>query len=322
MKPFKRISPEEREEIAVFINRGKSLREIASLLGRNVGSISREIQRNGRTRHHYRSHRAQDKAAQRQRESHPRARLKSHSLRLEVERLLQQGWSPELIAGRLKKRTDLPRISHEAIYQWVYEQAPHLIGCLVRSHPTRWPKGKRARGRFRGIPYRVSIEDRPSAVNARLQPGHWETDLLIGKGTSAIQVLVERRTRLTRLKKIQDKTALTSRLALSALLSSCPPALRRSLTYDNGPENQEHDLLNRQWGRASYFCEPYHSWEKGTVENTNGLIRRFWPKKTNFDTLSDQDIQQVETWLNQRPRKCLNFNTPAESFNSAVALAG
>ena len=322
MKEFKRLNQEERDKIAVLINRGKSLREIAGLLGRTASSISREIKRNGRTRYHYRPHRAQEKALQRQQESHKRTRLKSHALRLEVERLLHLGWSPELIAGHLKWRSDLPPVSYESIYQWIYEESPHLIGCLVRSHPTRWPKGKRARGRPRTIPYRISIDNRPQNIQSRLHPGHWETDQIVGKGSSVLQVLVERQTRFTRIAKVHSKTSLASRLALSGMLRPLPAAFRHSITYDNGPENTEHYLLNREFGTSSYFCQPYHSWEKGTVENTNGLIRRFFPKRTNFDSISESQIKHVEAWLNQRPRKCLKFKSPAESFIPSVALAG
>ena len=161
---------------------------------------------------------------------------------------------------------------------------------------------------------RVSIQNRPPEINERSEAGHWETDLVVGRGKSALQVLVERKSRMVKLQKIHRKTALASRLALSSLLQNVPAPLRRSITYDNGPENQEHDLLNERMQMLSYFCEPYHSWEKGTVENTNGLILRFFPKRTNFDTIAESEIQQVESWLNQRPRKCLNYKTPAESI--------
>ena len=322
MKEFKRKAEAERDKIAVLINRGKSMREVADVLGRNVSSISRELKRNGRSLSCYRPHRAQERAMERQRQSHKKDALKNHALRMEVERLLQLGWSPELISGRLKERRGLASISHESIYQWIYGEAPHLIGCLVRSHPARWPKGRRSRGRPRVIPYRVSILNRPPEVDSRIQPGHWEADLIVGKGRSAVQVMVERTSRLTRLKKVHNKTSLVCRLAIDHLLKPLPQSMRRSITYDNGPENQEHHLLNVKLGIDSYFCEPYHSWEKGTVENTNGLIRRFFPKRANFDTISEDQIQQVESWLNHKPRKCLKFKTPAESFISSVALAG
>lgn len=314
MEKYKQLTKHERDQLAVLRNRGKSFREIAAILGRSAGTLCREFKRNLSRHWGYLPHKAEERAVKRKQTGHRRMRLKSHALRMEVERRIGIGWSPELIAGRLALSSDLPPISHEAIYQWIYTEAPHLIGSLVRHHPSRWPKGKGYRKRRLPIPHRVSIQDRPQIINTRQQPGHWETDLLIGKGTSAIQVTVERQTRFTKLKKIHRKTALASRLALSSALSTFPPHIKRSITYDNGFENVEHHLLNQQIGSSSYFCEPYHSWEKGTVENTNGLIRRFLPKKTNFDTIPDTQLQQVESWLNDRPRKCLNFKTPAESL--------
>lgn len=319
MKNFNHLTEEERNQIFILVNRHKSIREIAGSLRRSPSSIAREIKRNhGKKR--YRAHRAQKRAVFRHSNSHKNQRLKSHSLRIEVEKMLSNGWSPEIIAGRLKKRTDLPAISHEAIYQWIYASAPHLIGYLVRSHPARWPKGKSKNGRHIRIPNRVSIIERPSVINERVEPGHWEADILIGKGSSAIEVIVERKSHFSKLHKIPNKTAIASHFALNTILHKLPNHLKRSITYDNGLENVEHDLLNEQIGTSSYFCQPYHAWEKGTVENTNGLIRRFLPKKTNFDIIPDSRIQQVESWLNSRPRKCLDFNTPAESFNLAVAI--
>lgn len=315
MKNYHHLTEEERNIIVVMVNRGKSIYDIARELGRNPGTISREIKRNhGKKR--YRANLAHERSVKRHHNAHKHQRLKTNALRLEVESMLAKGWSPELIAGRLRKRTDLPSISHEAIYQWIYAGAPHLIGYLVRSHPARWPKGKSKHSRRFLIPDRISITERPSYVNERKKPGHWETDMLVGKGRSAIQVAVERKTRFTKLKKIPSKTANTSRFALYSLLHQFPKQLKQSITYDNGLENVEHTVLNEQLGTSSFFCQPYHAWEKATVENTNGLIRRFLPKKTNFDIISDSNIQQVESWLNDRPRKCLEFNTPAESFNA------
>jgi transposase, IS30 family len=321
MKNYNHLSEEERNNIFILVNRKNSIREIAVSLGRSPSSISREIKKNfGKTR--YRSHRAHDRAIENHHLSHKHNRLKSRVLRIEVEKMLSNGWSPEIVSGRLKKQSDLPTISPEAIYQWIYQDAPHLIGCLVRSHPARWPKRKSKNGRRIQIPNRVSITERPSYINERTKLGHWETDLLACASRSAIQVAVERKSRFTRLKKIPNKTANTSRFALYSLLNKFPEHLRQSITYDNGLENIEHETLNEQLNTCSYFCQPYHSWEKGSVENTNGLIRRFFPKKTNFDIISDDNIQKVESWLNDRPRKCLDFNTPAESLNSPVALAG
>jgi IS30 family transposase len=169
----------------------------------------------------------------------------------------------------------------------------------------------------------MSIHLRPDAASARQEPGHWETDLVVGgSGSVALQVLVERQTRYTRLSLLPQRTASCSRAALTRLLETLPASLRKSITYDNGAENYEHLVLNDDFDLQSYFCEPYHSWEKGTVENTNGLIRRFIPKKTNLSSLTLTFLVEVENWLNDRPRKVLNYQTPREAFQAlTVALA-
>jgi len=294
MKKYKHLSEDERNRIVVLINRGISIRDIARVMERNPGTISRELKRN-RGKQLYRAHIAHKHAMTRHRTAHKRQRLKSYALRIEVEKLVMNRWSPELIAGRLRQCPQLPTISHEAIYQWIYSDSPHLIDYLTRSHPARWPKGKSKNRRCHCvIPDRVSITQRPASINNRRQPGHWEADLVIGRGHSALQVIAERTSRLTKLLKIPNKTATVSRSAIESILRNFPVDMRRSITYDNGSENFEHSKLNDMLGTVSYFCQPYHAWEKATVENTNSLIRRFFPKKTNFDIISDVDIKKVE----------------------------
>ena len=312
---------EEREKIAVWRSEGMSLRAIALKIGRSPSTISREINRNRKPS--YWPHKAHERALNRLREGHRRPRLKSRVMQYEVEQMLKRGWSPELIAGRIKThRRDLPTISHEAIYQWVYDCRHDLIGFLLRAHPRRRRRWKTSIRKTR-IPDRKSIQARPIAVNQRLEPGHWETDLMVGPGRSALQVVVERQFRYTRIAKIQDKSAQSSRMSLERMLASLPPPMRRSITYDNGSENAQHFMLKKSLGLDSWFCEPYHSWEKGSVENVNGLIRRFIPKRTRIDDLNDEQIRAMENWLNNRPRKVLNFKTPSEAFASAaVALNG
>lgn len=314
-RTYKHLTEAERELIVIMVNRNESVREIARTLIRSPGTICREVKRNhGRER--YRAHLAQKRAIERHHNTHKRKRLKTYALQMEVESMIMNGWSPELIAGRIRKEAILPTISHEAIYQWIYSDADYLIGYLVRSHQTRWPKGKSKCSKRTRIPNRVSITERPDFINNRKQPGHWETDLVVGPGKSALQVTVERKTRFTRIVKIIDKTASSSMSALFSALSPLPKNILQSITYDNGSENVQHSILNNSLGTSSFFCNPYHSWEKGTVENTNGLIRRSLPKRTNFDTIPDADILKVESWLNNRPRKCLGFSTPNEVFNS------
>src|SRR5260221_3223358 len=306
---YHHLSFEERHTLAILKEQGQSLRRIAKALGRSVSTLSRELDRNRqgpRRRRWYVARRAQQKADRLQVQSHRHPRLKCVSLHQEVVRLLELGWSPELIAGRLKcRRPDLPTISPEGIYQWIYNHRIDLVRCLARAHRKRRPRWRTLKHRVR-IPRRISVRQRPEAVQTRQEPGHWETDLVVGPGPSALQVLVGRQSRYTRLSLVPQRTATASRVALTHLLESIPEPLRRSITYDNGGENCEHLTLNDDFGLQSYFCEPYHSWEKGTVENTNGLIRRFIPKHTPLSSLSLTSIVQLENWLNDRPRKVLN----------------
>lgn len=328
-KTFRHLNEEDRDTLAIGFNAGHTLISIAHFLGCSVSTLSREIRRNI-TPTGYRPHAADRAAKRRFSESHQRPRINHPGLKKHIETKMRIGWSPETIAGRLKHErnrstdpvTKLPVVSHETIYQWVYSDARHLIPSLVRSHRRR-----RHRPRIPwvkvSIPHRISIDQRPPEANTRQQPGHWEGDLLLSAGSSALQVIVERKTRHTRLRKIPNKTAQSAYQALHGMLSPIPPILRRTITYDNGLENTLHCDLNAALGMRSFFCAPYHSWEKGTVENTNGFVRRYLPKRVNFDMLQDEHIEQIEDRLNNRPRKCLDFQTSAEAYNAlVVALAG
>ena len=314
------MNEEERDTLAILFNRGRSLRAIAKFLGRSAASLSREIRRNT-TETGYRPHSAQTQSQKRLQESHNRARLNNPKLRHRIEGLLAYGWSPELISGWLRKQAGRAVVSHEAIYQWIYRDARHLAVHLARHHRQRRRRFSQKWPRLR-IAGRIPLQDRPDKANRRLDPGHWETDLMAGPGHSALQVTVERKTRFTRLGRLPNKKAASAFVGLHRLLQPVPRPLRKSITYDNGSENALHQDLNRLLGTKSYFCSPYHSWEKGTVEQTNGLIRRFLPKKTNFDSISDENLRFIEHWLNTRPRKCLNYQSPADAYNAlCVALA-
>ena len=321
MKKFRRLSEEERNEIVVLLNKGIGVNEIARRLGRNKGAISREINKNHGCKM-YRANTAQKRAEIKQRESHKKTVLKSNALRIEVERMLHMSWSPELIAGRLKRDKTFPTVCPESIYSWIFNERPDLINCLTRysqdgKHYKRGRKSKRAEQ----IKGRIDITQRPEIVNKREEFGHWETDLVEGQGQSCLKVSVERKDRLTKISKVPNKTSKESNKALLNVFKKMPQGCVKSITYDNGSENSGHLDINRILGINSYFCQAYHSWEKGTVENTNGLIRRFFPKGTDFDNITDDEIAKVETWLNNRPRKCLDYLTPQEVFNSTVALA-
>jgi len=316
---YKHLNVEERDMLAVLKSQGHSLRQIAKVLKRSPSSLCRELKRNAPPVHtgYYRSHKAQQRADQRNRESHRRKRLKTERIRGYVATHLARGWSPELIAGRLRQEHPELCISHEAIYQCIYQEAPGLISFLLRGHRRRKYRGYSRKHKKSHIPQRVSIQQRPAAVLNRRQIGHWETDTIsCRKSYQAVQVTVERKARYAKLAKLKAKTSRAMSLALTRRLSRFPAKLRRTITYDNGPENAEHLRTNHSLGTASYFCEPFRSYQRGTVENTIGLVRRFLPKKTNLATVSQNQLTKIEAWLNTRPRKCLGFKTPAEVFNA------
>ena len=235
---------------------------------------------------------AEKRAIEKHHNAHKHKRLKTYALQLEVESMLKNGWSPELIAGRIKKEAILPTISHEAIYQWIYSNAPYLIGYLVRSHQSRWPKGKSKHSRRILIPNRVSITERPSYINERKQPGHWEADLLIGCGKSALQIAVERKTRFTKLVKIPDKTSSSSMFALSSVLSNLPKHLVHSITYDNGSENVQHNILNNSLGTASFFCSGLSHGSSRRPADCRGSFKRPLSRSRRSDFHFHSDFQR------------------------------
>ncbi|GJL63131.1 MAG: IS30 family transposase [Nitrospirales bacterium] len=240
--------------------------------------------------------------------------LKSKRVRKYVEQKLAIGWTPELIAGRLQRQGTLPSVCHEAIYQYIYRVAPELIRSLPRHHPKR--KTKRLyRQTGERIKNRNGLERRPSAATARRVCGHWEADTLVaGDRQHGLNVLVDRKSRLTHISFLVQKTAAETHKVIRRRLINYPRALRQSITYDNGSENTGHEAINGALGTQSYFCAPYHSWEKGSVEQVNGLIRRFWPKGSNFKHLPSAALTRIEKLLNHRPRKCLDYRTPYEVF--------
>jgi IS30 family transposase len=320
---YHHLSAEERDHVAVLRSRGLSLRTIARRLGRAPATLSRELRRNAPPLHpgYYLPHKAHARAEARWRAAVRRPRLRDPWVRAYVTRQLRRGWSPELIAGRLQRLRPAQAVSHEAIYQWVYAEARDLIPCLVRQHRRRKRRGYSRRHTKAHIPSRVAITERPAAATARRQLGHWEADTMVTRqGKAALQLAVDRKSRYAVLNRLPRRTAAAMRAALTRSLARFPRQVRHTITYDNGTENVEHQHVNAVLGTRSYFCTPYTSQERGTVENTAGLVRRFFPKRTNFDTLRRTDVKAVERWLNHRPRRVLHFQTPAEVFRSGVAL--
>lgn len=324
---YQHLSKEERDLIAVLKAKGCSMREIGESLGRDKATISRELQRNAPEIHkgYYLSHKAQERAKERWSVSHFRNRLKNQAIRGYVEKRLKAGLSPELIAGRLRLDDPGSRISHEAIYQYVYANRQDLIGYLVRHNKKRKHRGYSRKHKKSHIPNRVFIEERPAIVAKRERVGDWEADTVVSrKSKAALQVLGDRSSRLVIIRKIKRTTSAAVRKVIQETLGAYPLDIRQTITYDNGHENVEHEQINKKLGTASFFCHPYHSWEKGTVENLIGLIRRSLPKRTDFRKISDDRIAAIEYTLNSRPRKCLAFRTPFEVFRQLanVALAG
>jgi IS30 family transposase len=203
------------------------------------------------------------------------------------------------------------------MYQWIYQEAIPLILFLVRAHRKRKHIGFLRKYKISHIPKRISIQKLPHIILKRFHFGHWETDTIsCRKSYQAVQVTVERKVRYAKLARLKTKSSRAMSIALTRRLSRYPTTPRLSIPYDNGPENAEHKRTNNILGTWSYFCEPFHSYERGTVENTIGLVRRFLPKKTNLAMISQVRLSKIENWLNRRPRKCLGFKTPAKVFNA------
>jgi len=315
----------EREEISLGLAQGRSRRDIATMLRRSPATVSREIRRNNYIYggYQYRAAIAHSRACRRAHMRSKKRKLDTNErLRQFVFEHLDKRWSPEQIAKRLKVLYPLDtsmRISHESIYSYLYvwprgELRKVILKCLRRRHKYRRQYGK-VRNHHRAIQDFISIEERPKEVADRIVPGHWEGDLVMGhNNASALGALVERTTRMTFLVHLKDKDALSVRSAFARKFKHLPDGLKRSLTYDNGQEMAEHKLFTKNTRIQVYFAHPHSPWERGTSENTNDLIRQFFPKGTNFNTVSRAQINRVQNMLNDRPRKVLDFLTPHEVF--------
>ena len=326
MARYRRMSLMEREELSRMLAAGSSLRAIGQALSRAPSTLSRELARQHASPVTYRAVPAHHRA---QRWAHhlrkPRTLAVQPRLRTAVFTLLAQRWSPEQIARGLPQRyPDDPtmRISHEAIYTYLYVLPRgafkrELIRYLRQRHRFRRPHKERRSSR--PIQDLISIDERPAEVAARTVPGHWEGDLLVGHANaSALGTLVERTTRFTLLVPLKAKDAVTVRQGFARELRTLPAQLRRSLTYDQGPEMREHRLFTKQTKMRVYFAHPHCPWERGTNENTNGLLRQFFPKGTRFHQLSRKEIKQVQALVNDRPRKVLNWHSPAHAFHQLL----
>ncbi len=309
--------------IASMSQGGSSMRAMALMLGRSAGTVSRELRRNSCARRGYASAPAQAMSQTRRVQARPMAKLDpQHVLWSTVLSLLEWKWSPQQIAGILKRvwpDDSSMQVSHETIYTAIYAQPRgelrrQLIACLRHGRSTRMPR-KRGVDRRGQIPEMVSIHLRPPEVDERIMPGHWEGDFIKGAGNkSSVGVLVERTSRLVLLAKMDDATAASALAGFSAKLNSIAAPMRQSLTYDQGKEMARHRDLSANTGVNIYFCDPHSPWQRGTCENTNGLLRQYLPKGTDLSIHTQDELDAIADSLNNRPRATHAFHSPLEVF--------
>ena len=320
----------EREEISRALAAGESIHCVAGRLGRAASTVSRELHRNG-GKSCYRAARADEAAWERAHRPKPCKLASNPALAQIVAGKLQHRWSPEQIAGWLKRTYPEQRsmqVSHEAIYRTLFVQTRGALKKELLEHLRRTRGMRRSRhytqktsihGRIVGA---VPISERPACIEDRAVPGHWEGDLLFGDAHSQIATLVERHTRYVMLVKLVDKDSYTVAAALARHARSLPHELYRSLTWDRGSEMAGHKRFTLATDIQVYFCDPHHPWQRGTNENTNGLLRQYLPKGLDLSGYSQESLDAIARQLNQRPRKTLGFRTPAEMFDECVALTG
>lgn len=318
----------EREEISRAVVAGHSIRAIAASLGRAPSTVSREINRNG-GRTDYRANQADQAAWERANRPKIGKLVENRSLARIVTNKLQLEWSPEQIAGWLKRTypdDEHYQVSHETIYRSLFIQARGALKKALLQHLRRTRGMRRSRHHTQKTAHHgritdtVSISERPASVEDRAVPGHWEGDLLFGSNNSQIATLVERHTRYVMLVKVDSKDTGTVINALIKHAHKLPQELYKSLTWDRGKEMAEHKRFTLATDIKVYFCDPQNPWQRGSNENTNGLLRQYFPKGTDLSVYTQTQLNAVARRLNERPRKTLNFETPAERFDQCVAL--
>jgi transposase, IS30 family len=316
---------EEREEISRGIAAGRSMRRIAQDLGRAPSTISREIRRNGGCSA-YRASEADTRAWERALRPKPCRLARRAGLRWRVAQKLALQWSPEQISGGLKRQFPADQsmqVSHEAIYRSLFIQTrgvlkKELMAHLRTARQMRQAKGGTTKSGLGQIVDTVSIRERPAEAEDRAVPGHWEGDLLAGSNNTHIATLVERHTRFTMLLKIPSKDTATVVTALGKHVRKLPRELRRSLTWDRGKEMADHKSFTIATNVQVYFCDPRSPWQRGSNENTNGLLRQYFPRGTDLSHFSQAHLNKIALRLNQRPRKTLGFETPADRLRAVL----
>lgn len=327
---YSHLTHAKRLVIESMLIQGQDQEAIAMAIEVSSGTVSRELSRNLTGLDGYCAVRAQSNSATRRARGCAASRKLGPDISTPLWKTVVSGmrcrWSPQQIAGRLKRMppTAAPqpgtlRVSHETIYCAIYAMPrgalrTELVGLLRKSHKARMPRA-RGSARFTGMQNMTPIALRPPEVAARIVPGHWEGDLIKGAmNRSAVGTLVERTSRYTILAKIPDASAASVLDAFTRRMKTVPPSLLKTLTYDQGTEMASHSLLAKQLHIDVFFCDPHSPWQRGTNENTNGLLREYMPKGVDLNNYSHQDLTAIETSLNDRPRKILDYKTPAEVF--------
>lgn len=329
MRKYQRLRFEEREEISRLLANEASIREIARQLVRSPSTISREVRIESKYRWEYRAIRADRRAKRNARKRRKDKRRLSENEKLFeiIQEKLRLFWSPEQIAQWLKTEYSACQmhVSAETIYTYIYvlprgELKKELIRCLRQRHKKRRVRGRSHVGQRSDLEDMISIEERPSSVADRSVPGHWEGDIIIGGRVkqTALGTLVERTTRTVLLVPLKSKKAEDVRKAFTKEIKKLPKEMRLTLTYDQGREMAEHKLFTKDTEMKVYFAHPRSPWERGTNENTNGLIRQFFPKSTDFRKVSRKEIKRAQHLLNGRPRKTLNWKTPYEAMQELL----
>jgi len=319
---YRHLSLDERVELYAGLKLGCSLRDIAGKLRRTHTSLSRELRRHTRYGRGYKPVLANKRSAKWAAEQRYKAPLKNPRILTYVRTKLKLGWSPEIIEGRIGIDHPGLSISHESIYSWIYYNKHWKKNKLWRYLECGHIKRRKKQGRkvisYTQVLDTKSIDLRPDTVNLRLQVGHGETDLMeSGRSSSAaLSVTADRKTRVASLVKVKDKTGRSKAAALTRPAPAGLPWL--TITADRGPENKKYQVWETKLGISVYFCHPYHSWEKGTVENTIKRIRRFIPKGEDISRYSWRDIKKIEYWLNTKPMKCLQYLTPYEKMQQEL----
>lgn len=324
MKTYKHLALYEREKLYGWKMSGVSISQIAKRLGRNKGTISRELDRHTKYGRKYLPCLAQKQADKKGDRQRRRAPLKSPTVFLYVRTHLREDrWSPEIIAGRLPIDFPGESIHFETIYKYIYRSRNRKYNYrqyLTLKRNRRMKLLGRKVKRDSRIPNAVSIDLRSKLVLRRKQPGHWETDNMEGvrSDKTTLSVTVERVARLTILSKLDNHQTKTKIVTLAQRTTNLPSVFRGTITADNGPENTAHQELTALTGMPIYFCHPYHSWEKGTVENMNGRIRKYFPKGESLDGVTREEVAWAEEKINSTPRKCLQYLTPYEMMQKIV----